>query len=250
MRKYPLTISAICPVRDERQNIGYIFRTLKPLGHTTELIFVEGGSSDGSWKEAQKYDGRQNKHGVLFHALQQKGMGKAGAVTTGFDQAQGKYLIIVDADLSIGQTDLENILKLFQTYGDQILVSGNRLQGWTKPKAFYWINYVGNYFFRYYYSFILGQSILDISCGTKGLSKTAWKKLRALRAQEGLLDRWGDIDWLYYGKRVGLTAHFAPITYTERIYGESKLQNVTVRWGFAWKMLMIGLRILRRDREL
>ncbi|HEX8966106.1 MAG TPA: glycosyltransferase family 2 protein [Patescibacteria group bacterium] len=237
-------VSAICPIRNEEENIQYIFNTLKPLSMPTEVLFVEGNSSDKTWEKAKALDNKKNKFGVFFRAMKQKGQGKAEAVATGFTNAKGKYLIIVDADLSIDQKNLEKVIFLFKKYGDTILATGNRLKGLKKPKAFYWINYVGNYFFRYYYSVILQTTILDISCGTKAITKDTWMKIRILRKKIGKLDKWGDIDWLFYSKKVGATITFATIDYKPRQFGQSKLQDVKTRWKFALNMFTIGLRIL------
>jgi glycosyltransferase involved in cell wall biosynthesis len=243
-----ILVSAICPVRNEEENIVFLFKNLRKITGPTEVIFVEGGSSDNSWKRAQELDGKTNKFGVQFRAVKQIGKGKAEAVATGSNQAKGKYLLIVDADLSVSQKDLEKLIKLFSTYGDAILASGNRLNGWSKPKAFYWFNYIGNYFFRYYYSLILNEKILDTACGSKAMTKSAWQKISALRQKEGKLDKWGDIDWLYYGKRIGLRIKYADIKYTERVFGESKLQDMPTRIKFAWSLFLIGIKVLLKEK--
>lgn len=239
-------ISAICPVKNEEENISLIYKTFKPLGNITEVVFVEGGSSDMSWDVASKLNGKTNKYGVHFRSVKQLGKGKSGAVTTGFDIAEGKYLIIVDADLTVPHQDLMRILELFTLYGDHIIASGNRLRGLPKPKAFYWINYVGNYFFRYYYSFVIGDKILDVACGTKAMSKQTWLRVKKLRQRGGELDSWGDIDWLYYGHVSGAEIYFAKIDYKERKYGISKLQSKTIRLWFAGDMFIIGLKIMMK----
>jgi glycosyltransferase involved in cell wall biosynthesis len=238
--------SAICPVRDEQENVTRLFSVFKPVGGSTELLLIEGGSHDATWAKAKALNGKKNKHGVVFKVFKQRGKGKAEAVVTGFDLAQGMYLMIVDADMTVPQSQLTKIFRLFKQYGDEILASGNRLKGWPKPDSFYWINYLGNYFFRYYYSLIQGTTILDISCGTKAMTKVAWTKVKKLRARGGAFDSWGDIDWLYYGQKAGLKIRYVDVTYVERVLDESKLQNMGTRWKFAWNMFAIGLEILNR----
>jgi len=61
--------------------------------------------------------------------------------------------------MSIRHPDLEKIYSLFSSFGGNIIASGNRLAGLPKPAAFYWLNYFGNYFFRYYYSLLLGTPL-------------------------------------------------------------------------------------------
>lgn len=239
-------ISIICPVLNENKNIQIFFRTIQKIQGKTEVILVDGGSSDGS-QNVQKYlDGKINSHGVLFRAIRQAGTGKANAVATGFDHAKGKYLIIVDADMSIGTSDVTKCISLFRSHGDDIIASGNRLCGLPKPNAFYWLNYIGNYFFRYYYSWILHTTILDISCGTKAMTNNTWHKIRSLRQKYGGLDTWGDIDWLYYGIVVGANPKYAHVQYKKRIYGDSKLKKLSIRFAFALRMFTIGLIIIKR----
>lgn len=237
--------SAIIPIRNEEENIHKIFEVLRPIYGKTEAIFVEGGSVDNSWDVAVKYKNKTNSHGVLFKLEKQRGKGKAGAVVTGFDAADGEYLIIVDADMSIVQKDLEKVMSLFFKYGDNILASGNRLRGIRKPEAFYWVNYIGNYFFRFYYSLLLRQKVLDVSCGTKAVNRSMWLKIKKMRRKYGDLDSWGDIDWLYYSKRSGASVKFVNISYRNRLLGESKLQNIFVRWSFAFQMVLAGFKIFK-----
>ena len=239
-----IEVSVICPVSNEKENVSYIFETFKKLEQNTEVIFVEGGSADNTWEIVNNLNGLRNKHGVLFRAFKQFGKGKAEAVATGFNNAKGKYFIIVDADLSIRQKDLIKIISLLKSSDENVLASGNRLKGLPKPRAFYWLNYVGNYFFRYYYSLVLQRSILDISCGSKAMTRGAWNKIRLLRLNEGKLDEWGDIDWLYYAKRTGLSIKYVNVDYAERRFGKSKLQKMSTRLLFALRMLLIGIKIV------
>lgn len=245
--KTKIFVSAICPVQDEEESIPIIFNTFPKLISETELIFVEGGSKDNSWKGAKKLHGKKNKYGVLFRAIKQTGSGKGEAVKTGFNAASGTYLIIVDADLSLRPRDLRSILRLLIKDENDIIACGNRLKGIRKPKVFYWINYIGNYFFRYYYSLILQDTIKDISCGSKAMKKNTWKKIDSLRNVEGILDKWGDIDWLYYGKRIDAKIKYIPVSYYDRVRGKSKLQNMQTRLLFALSMLVIGIKILNKN---
>lgn len=238
-------ISAICPVRNETRNVSLIFKSFKPLGALTELIFIEGGSTDSTWIQIKKIDNKKNRFGVVFRAAKQKDQGKAQAVATGFDLAMGKYLIIVDADMSVNCQDLKLILGLFSRYGDKIVASGNRLQGIKKPQAFYWLNYLGNYFFRYYFSLIFGCPVSDISCGSKALTKPVWNRIRKLRDIHGRLDSWGDVDWLYYGTKTGCKLVFVDINYLPRHFGQSKLSSdYRVLFKYAINICFIGLKIL------
>lgn len=79
----PAGISCVVPARNERGNIENAVQRIPELGCRTEILFVEGNSSDGTWEEIQRvasaYGGR-----FQIKALQQTGQGKAAAVRLGF----------------------------------------------------------------------------------------------------------------------------------------------------------------------
>ena len=74
------SLSIVVPARNERGNIEDALRRLPDFGAPTEVIFVEGHSSDGTWEEIQRvtslWDGRG---GLRVRAFQQEGKGKADA---------------------------------------------------------------------------------------------------------------------------------------------------------------------------
>jgi hypothetical protein len=79
-------ISCVIPARNERGNIENALKRFPDLGCETEIIFVEGHSSDGTWEEilrvAALYENR-----FRIQTLQQSGKGKADAVRLGFAHA-------------------------------------------------------------------------------------------------------------------------------------------------------------------
>ena len=85
------SLSIVIPARNERGNIEAALRRMPDFGASTEVIFVEGHSSDGTWDEIQRvtsaWDGRA---GLRVRACQQTGKGKADAVRLGFSKATGR----------------------------------------------------------------------------------------------------------------------------------------------------------------
>ena len=78
---------------------------LPQLGRFTEVLFVEGHSSDHTWQEIERicatYQGP-----LRLRQFRQSGKGKADAVWLGFEQAEGEVLMILDADLTVRPEDL------------------------------------------------------------------------------------------------------------------------------------------------
>jgi len=98
------SVSVIIPARNEAGNINSILKRVPELGCRTELIFVEGHSSDNTYvtiKESIKEFNDRN-----CRLFQQTGSGKGDAVRLGFEKAQGDILMILDADMTVPPEDL------------------------------------------------------------------------------------------------------------------------------------------------
>ena len=91
--------SVIVPARNEAGNLGELLNRLPAFGTSREVVFVEGGSTDGTWEiiatEIQKRPGEN------LLALRQRGNGKGQAVRQAVDSCRGELIFILDADLSV-----------------------------------------------------------------------------------------------------------------------------------------------------
>jgi glycosyltransferase involved in cell wall biosynthesis len=99
------SVSVVIPAMNESGNIEDAILRLPPLGKWTEIIFIEGGSSDDTWEKinemAVKY-----KDQYRIKIGQQDGTGKGDAVRKGYGMAEGDILMILDADLTVPPEDL------------------------------------------------------------------------------------------------------------------------------------------------
>ena len=76
------------------------------MGERTELIFVEGNSSDGTAEEIERVIAFNPEREVRL-IRQGTGVGKGDAVRKGFAAATGDVLMILDADLTVPPEDLQ-----------------------------------------------------------------------------------------------------------------------------------------------
>lgn len=103
--KENVLVSIIIAARNEEGNVKEIFNRTDNLDFNTELIFVEGGSTDNTYKEVEKHiEENPQRNCKLFR---QTGVGKGDAVRLGFEKAQGEVLMILDADLTVPPEMLE-----------------------------------------------------------------------------------------------------------------------------------------------
>lgn len=219
-----LTCSVVIPARNEAGNIQNAIDRLPRLGRHTEVIFVEGHSTDKTWETIQQVVSQGHPHFTL-KAFQQTGKGKADAVRLGFDQAEGDVLMILDADLTVQPEDLPHFFEVIAS-GRGEFVNGSRLVYPRSGSAMPWLNNLANKFFSLAFSFLLGQTIKDTLCGTKVIRRSDYLNLVAGRTYFGDFDPFGDFDLLFGATKLGLHLVDVPVRYQPRVYGTSNIAHV------------------------
>jgi 2-polyprenyl-3-methyl-5-hydroxy-6-metoxy-1,4-benzoquinol methylase len=223
-RENLLSCSVVIPARNEAGNIANAIDRLPQLGCHTEVIFVEGHSSDNTWEAIQRIV-QQGHPRFKLKAFQQTGKGKADAVRLGFDQATGDVLMILDADLTVQPEDLTLFFDVIAS-GRGEFVNGARLVYPRSGEAMPWLNNLANKFFSLAFSFLLGQTLKDTLCGTKVIHRDDYEKLVAGRSYFGDFDPFGDFDLLFGATKLGLHLVDVPVRYQPRVYGSSNIAHV------------------------
>ena len=219
----PRTCSVIVPARNEAENIEACVQRMPRLGSATEIIFVEGHSTDGTWEEIQRVAAVYGK-AYDIKICQQSGVGKGDAVRQGFDMASGDILMILDADLTVRPEDLVYFYEAV-TSGVCEFANGCRLIYPVSPKAMPWLNKMANRFFAAVISYLLNTKIKDSLCGTKALSRENYRKIAANRAYFGDFDPFGDFDLLFGAAKLNLKMNDIPVRYLPRSYGSSNIHH-------------------------
>jgi hypothetical protein len=231
--------SIIIPARNEAGNIEEIIKRVPELGCRTELIFVEGHSTDNTYdiiqKVLERYPGSRCK---LFR---QKGKGKGDAVRLGFDKAEGDILMILDADMTVPPEDLSRFYNAI-VGGRGEFINGVRLVYPLEDQAMRFFNIFGNKFFSLAFSWLLGQPIKDTLCGTKVLWKCDYGTIARNREYFGNFDPFGDFDLLFGAARLNHKIVEIPIRYRSRTYGDTNID----RWRHGWLLLKMVLFAAKR----
>ncbi|MGD0021119.1 MAG: glycosyltransferase [Smithellaceae bacterium] len=232
-------VSVVIPARNESGNIEQIFERVPEMGAGTELIFVEGNSTDDTFGTIQKaIEDNPQKLAKLFR---QKGQGKGDAVRLGFKQAAGDILMILDADLTVPPEDLPRFYDVI-AQGKAEFLNAVRLVYPMEKEAMRFLNFFGNKFFSLVFSWLLGQPIKDTLCGTKVLWKKDYERIAANRSYFGDFDPFGDFDLLFGAAKLNLKIVEVPIRYRERTYGKTNIS----RWSHGWLLLKMVFFALRR----
>ncbi len=235
------TVSVIVPARNEAGNIAAVVARTPVMGAGTELIFVEGGSSDDTWAEIQRVQAAFPARAI--QAFRQSGRGKGNAVREGFAAAGGDLLMILDADLT---TPPEELPKFYAavTSGRAEFANGCRLVYPMEKRAMQFLNMVANHLFGRMFSWLLGQRVKDTLCGTKALGRDDYRKIAANRGYFGEFDPFGDFDLLFGADKLNLKIVDIPVRYRDRTYGRTNIR----RWSHGWLLLRMVVFAARKLR--
>jgi hypothetical protein len=234
------SVSVVVAARNESGNMEALFQRLPKMGSHTELILIEGGSSDDTWEQIQKL--KEKYQGQIDCTIeQQDGKGKGDAVRKGFKLAKNDILMILDADLTVPPEELPKFYQAIVT-GKGEFINGSRLVYPQESEAMRFFNMVGNKFFALAFSFLLGQNFKDTLCGTKVMYRKQYERLAANRSYFGEFDPFGDFDLLFGAARLGLKIVELPIRYKNRTYGETNIQ----RWRHGVILLRMTIFAARR----
>jgi glycosyltransferase involved in cell wall biosynthesis len=227
----PELISVIVPCRNEEGNVPFLIQSLSNLTTASEVIFVEGGSSDNTFEELRLAIIKQ--HNANLKVIRQTGSGKFNAVLEGSSQATSDYIAIWDGDNTIDSVD-QNFLMLdyCKLNPSTSFVTANRFNSRRDKNAFRTFNMIGNKVFSALVRVVLHQNLPDVLAGTKIFPKYILDKefgcLGALR-----LDPFGDLYLIAMASKANLEFRSVDCRYQTRSYGKTNIK----RWSGGWALL-------------
>jgi len=214
--------SIVIPCKNEKGNIEQAVKRIPKFCQDQEIIFVEGGSIDGTSEEIDRVIKKYPNIDIKHYA--QTGRGKGDAVRLGFSQAKGEVLMIQDADLTVGPEYLPRFFDLLNSNRGEFL-NGSRLIYPMEKESMRVLNFLGNMFFAKIFSWLLNQRMSDVLCGTKVLSKKNYDMLIANREYFGEFDPFGDFDLVFGASKLNLKILEVPVRYKARIYGHTQIDR-------------------------
>lgn len=223
-----VSISVIVPCRNEKGNIEDAIKRIPRMGKFTEIIFVDGNSTDGTADEIEKQI--KNYPEIQIQLIHQgDGIGKGDAVRKGFAAAKGDILVIQDADLTAPPEDLPKFFNaLCQGKGEYI--NGSRLVYPMERQAMRFLNLLANKSFGMLFTWLLNQRFRDTLCGTKMLSRKHYDILAANREFFGDFDPFGDFDLIFGSVKQNFKVAEVPVTYRARTYGSTNISRFRHGW--------------------
>ncbi|WP_298247736.1 glycosyltransferase family 2 protein [uncultured Christiangramia sp.] len=124
-----MQISVVIPLLNEEQSLvelyNWIAKVLRSNSFSYEIIFIDDGSTDGSWKTIESLSEADDRvKGIRFN----RNYGKSQALHAGFIEAQGEVIITMDADL---QDNPDEIPELYALIKEQ---KYDLVSGWKKKR--------------------------------------------------------------------------------------------------------------------
>ena len=121
-----LDLSVVIPVYNEEDNIPPLYdelsAALNELGLSYEVIVIDDGSKDGSFKRLKAIHEKDNRWQIISF---RRNFGQTAGMAAGFQAARGKTVVTIDADLQNDPRDIGKILdKMAEGYD---IVSGWRV---------------------------------------------------------------------------------------------------------------------------
>lgn len=124
-----MQLSIVIPLLNEEESLNELFdwiaEAMQSNGLSYELLFIDDGSTDNSWKIIQDL-ARNHKEvrGIRFL----KNFGKSQALHAGFKAAVGDFIFTMDADLQDNPEEIPEMLKLVRDEGYDLV------SGWKKKR--------------------------------------------------------------------------------------------------------------------
>jgi glycosyltransferase involved in cell wall biosynthesis len=211
-------VSFVIPLKDEVETLETLYQkiveSITPLDLSFEVIFVDDGSTDGSFEIIKKLHMEDPRvKGIRFR----RNFGKSSALSAGFKKAVGDIVITMDADLQDDPTEIPRFIEMINKGYDVV-------SGWKKVRYDPLSKTLPSRFFNRITAWATGVDIHDFNCGFKAYRKEVVKSIEIY----GELHRY--IPALAYGK--GFTVGEIVVTHHPRKYGRSK---------YGWERLFKGL---------
>lgn len=234
-----LTCSIVVPCRNERGNIRPLLDRIPALPGRTQVVFVEGGSSDGTLEEIHRL-AEAGSYPFDIEVVKQSGKGKANAAREGFARATNDLIMILDADLTVAPEQLVKFHRAAAS-GKADFLMGCRLVYPLGEGAMQFANVFGNKAFAITLSWIIGQPIKDALCGTKVFFRSDLDRLARSRALLHVDDPFGDFDLIFGAVHNHMLIKEIPVRYYGRQYGNTNIR----RWSDGAVLLRLTLSAMR-----
>jgi dolichol-phosphate mannosyltransferase len=165
-------LSLVIPVYNEVDSLPELHRELREVaaahGYTLDIVFVDDGSSDGSWETIE----RLAKEDACVRGIRfRRNFGKAAALSAGFEAARGEIVLTLDADLQDDPHEIPRFLEAMNTGLDVV-------SGWKQVRHDPFHKVGPSRIFNWLVGWLTGVHLHDHNCGFKCYRREIFQEVR------------------------------------------------------------------------
>ncbi len=203
-------ISLVIPLLNEEESLielhQWIHKVLDATSFSYEILFIDDGSKDSSWKVITDLQAKDDKvRGIKFR----RNYGKSAALNVGFDACEGDVVITMDADLQDSPEEIPELYRLIME-DDFHLISG-----WKKKRYDPLSKTIPTKLFNWATRKMTGIHLHDFNCGLKAYKEEVVKNIEVYGEMHRYIPaiaKWSGFTRI--GEKV--------VTHQERKYGVTK----------------------------
>jgi len=205
-----MNISVIVPLLNEEESLGelagWIEKVMKDNGFSYELIFIDDGSRDDSWKVIESLSAKNpSVKGIRFR----RNYGKSAALSVGFEHASGQVVVTMDADLQDSPEEIPDLYNMIVQDGFDLV------SGWKKKRYDPISKTLPTKLFNWTTRKVSGINLHDFNCGLKAYKLEVVKSIEVygeMHRYLPLIAKWAGF------KKIGEKV----VQHQKRKYGKTK----------------------------
>jgi glycosyltransferase involved in cell wall biosynthesis len=167
-----MDISVVIPLFNEEESIpelfGWIQSVLEKMKVAWEVVFVDDGSTDNSWKIIE---GLSQQHEEVRAVKFRRNYGKSAGLHSAFEVAEGNVVITMDADLQDSPEEIPELYRMITEDGYDLV------SGWKKKRYDPITKTIPTKFYNWVTRRMSGIKLHDFNCGLKAYKKAVIKNI-------------------------------------------------------------------------
>lgn len=215
-----MDISIVIPLLNEADSLleleGWINKVMQSHSYLYEIIFIDDGSTDNSWEVIEMLvASKSNIKAIKF----KRNYGKSAALNSGFQEAEGKVVITMDADLQDSPEEVPLMARMILEEGYDLV------SGWKKKRHDPFSKTMPSKLYNAVVRYVSGIPLHDFNCGLKAYKGKLVKSIEVygeMHRYIPLIAKWAGF------KKIG--EHV--VAHQPRKYGKSKFGSKRFLTGF------------------
>jgi glycosyltransferase involved in cell wall biosynthesis len=167
-----MQLSLVIPLFNEEESLpeleAWIRRVMEANGFSYEIVFVDDGSTDGSWRVIE---GLIAQNPCVRAIKFRRNYGKSAALNTGFQASKGKVVVTLDADLQDSPDEIPGLYHMIAEEGWDLV------SGWKKKRYDPVTKTLPSKFFNWVTRRISKIHLHDFNCGLKAYKSDVVKTI-------------------------------------------------------------------------